>query len=470
VLVMEGVSDFLWDPVGRALATEALDALPERDSGLRARLLAGTVVMDSWRLVEDAGSRSLSALEMAERVGDRRALVEALRARQFACSGPEGADERLALGGRLLALGVDGDDDALLWGRLWRFDAHAQLGDMAAVTADVEALAALADRMRSPLVRWHAIRSQATLAAARGRFPEAIELGEQAIELSRRSGHEGSVLPSFGYLLAVRAQIGQFDDRPEDAVFSHIDSSATSGLRGMLARWMFAAGRLAEAERLYRGLPGLDELPIFVRLVVAASLIELAAAFDDRDAVAELFGVLQPHADRFVCGGAGVILIDGPVRLPLGIGAAALDRLDDAVTHLRAAVAIAEREGLPPAAATARYHLARVLIRRGEHDEAGALAAAVVAQARELGMRPLQAAASALPVPARARAAGPLTRREQEIAELVAQGLTSRAIAAGLHLSERTVETHVQHILAKLGLANRTQLATWVQRIRTKDT
>jgi DNA-binding NarL/FixJ family response regulator len=63
-----------------------------------------------------------------------------------------------------------------------------------------------------------------------------------------------------------------------------------------------------------------------------------------------------------------------------------------------------------------------------------------------------------------------LTARELEIAGLVARGLTSRAIAADLYLSERTVQTHIQHILTKLGLANRTQIATWFARIRMPDT
>jgi DNA-binding NarL/FixJ family response regulator len=55
-----------------------------------------------------------------------------------------------------------------------------------------------------------------------------------------------------------------------------------------------------------------------------------------------------------------------------------------------------------------------------------------------------------------------LTRRELEVAELVGQGLTNREIARRLVLSERTAQNHVQHILTKLGLANRSQVAVWV--------
>ena len=62
------------------------------------------------------------------------------------------------------------------------------------------------------------------------------------------------------------------------------------------------------------------------------------------------------------------------------------------------------------------------------------------------------------------RAAGPvlLSKREQEVAGLLAEGFTNKEIAGRLYLSKRTVENHVQHILQKLGLANRSQVAAWV--------
>jgi len=53
-----------------------------------------------------------------------------------------------------------------------------------------------------------------------------------------------------------------------------------------------------------------------------------------------------------------------------------------------------------------------------------------------------------------------LSGRELEVAGLVAEGLSNKAIASHLHLSARTVERHVRHVLTKVGLDNRTQLAT----------
>ena len=56
----------------------------------------------------------------------------------------------------------------------------------------------------------------------------------------------------------------------------------------------------------------------------------------------------------------------------------------------------------------------------------------------------------------------PLTRREEQVAILVARGLTDRQISSELAISERTVTTHVGRIFKKLKLNSRAQIATWI--------
>jgi non-specific serine/threonine protein kinase len=70
------------------------------------------------------------------------------------------------------------------------------------------------------------------------------------------------------------------------------------------------------------------------------------------------------------------------------------------------------------------------------------------------------AAPAARAVPAR------LTKREQEIAGLVAQGLSNREIAERLVLAKRTVDSHIEHIFTKLGFTSRAQIATWITQPR----
>ncbi|TQC50888.1 protein kinase [Rhodococcus sp. WS4] len=61
-----------------------------------------------------------------------------------------------------------------------------------------------------------------------------------------------------------------------------------------------------------------------------------------------------------------------------------------------------------------------------------------------------------------------LTKRERQVADLIAEGLTNQAIADRLVISPRTAQGHVEHILAKLGFTSRTQVAAWVVE-RTQD-
>jgi DNA-binding NarL/FixJ family response regulator len=58
----------------------------------------------------------------------------------------------------------------------------------------------------------------------------------------------------------------------------------------------------------------------------------------------------------------------------------------------------------------------------------------------------------------------PLTQRESEVLRQLALGLTNKEIAQALHISYETVKEHVQHILRKIGVSDRTQAAVWAVR------
>ncbi|MEK8174237.1 helix-turn-helix transcriptional regulator [Streptomyces sp. M19] len=55
-----------------------------------------------------------------------------------------------------------------------------------------------------------------------------------------------------------------------------------------------------------------------------------------------------------------------------------------------------------------------------------------------------------------------MTRREREVAALIAEGLSNRLIAQRLVISKRTADAHVEHILTKLGFSSRAQIASLV--------
>ncbi|MGZ4598145.1 MAG: helix-turn-helix domain-containing protein, partial [Actinomycetes bacterium] len=79
-------------------------------------------------------------------------------------------------------------------------------------------------------------------------------------------------------------------------------------------------------------------------------------------------------------------------------------------------------------------------------------------------LRVLGGPAVAAPARATSRRDEPLTAREQEVLELVAQGRSNREIAGQLFISAKTVSVHVSNILAKLGAGGRTEAVAVARR------
>lgn len=243
-----------------------------------------------------------------------------------------------------------------------------------------------------------------------------------------------------------------------------------------LASLYVSRGDLERAAHHYRRLPAWRQWhpPSFVALFAYNERSRAAACLGDVEGAEVAYELLRPWASYFAANGSGVVALGGSAQLALGGLAATLGKTDRAIRHLQAAIEANRRAGMPPFEAEARFELARILGARlpGERSEALVLATDAENTAARLGMQPLRERArrlaDALRTPPRGTARARLTRREDEIAGLVARGMTNRQIADVLHLSERTVESHVQHILTKLGLQNRSQVATWVTRTRER--
>ena len=109
-----------------------------------------------------------------------------------------------------------------------------------------------------------------------------------------------------------------------------------------------------------------------------------------------------------------------------------------------------DREGIEQASLEAAWAARRLM----PLDQAVAYALAPA------GSEPQPAAATTTAAKSE-RPAGPLTRREREVAALIAHGLTNRQIAEELVIAEGTVAIHVGNILGKLDCVSRAQVAAW---------
>ena len=153
----------------------------------------------------------------------------------------------------------------------------------------------------------------------------------------------------------------------------------------------------------------------------------------------------------------------------------ALGRLDEAEATLRSALELARSCSLASVTWRLWAELAAVLEAQARPAAAGAARAEALATVEHLAQEVTDAglseaflagARNVLGIAAPSRRVlrhgpGGLTAREQEVAGLIAQGHSNRAIAERLVLSERTVEDHVSRMLGKLGFSSRAQIAVW---------
>jgi DNA-binding CsgD family transcriptional regulator/tetratricopeptide (TPR) repeat protein len=456
----------------RRLCEGALGALPDDEIAARVRVAARLADVCHYLGDVDAAHVACADIAAAARAsGDLAALCIALHALQLDRSGPEGVYERAELADELADVARRLDDPIeATWACLWRVDVALQRGDLAAAARQVDAALQATAGATDVISRWHVLRAQATLAQAQARFDDALHFADSATaEMSAVGNPLGRMIwtgqvANIGYHTgidsALAAALGIPDESPVDIASSIGAVQTVSTVLVLLAR-----GRRREAAAAYRSLGPVGEWreqPHSTLFTLSFGILA-AVELDERADVAALRDQLAAHRGHHVVSGAGCVAYFGPVELWLGKAARYLGELADALVDLEYAVRTCAENGAAGFAVEAQLEFARALVARsgpGDAQRARALAASARQRADLLGMPPFVAVAQSLSE--RASASDGLTTREREVARLVADGLTNRAIATRLVLSERTAANHVQHILGKLGLANRSQIASWV--------
>jgi len=461
------------DATIRMLCEAALAALTVEHAALRAKVMARLAeVCDHLGDVETARWAGEEALSLADQSGDATALVAALQACQLANASPDGLEERAALAERILSVGRETSDrGAQLWGHLWRIDVALERGELGVATSELDAAVLRAHEVRGRMARWQLLRCQAVLAQARARFEDARRLAAQAFSILAPTGNplafvRTGLLSAMGHHIGYDAEALAASGLAQEADPSDFPTQGV--IRALAPAWVLSeVGRGDEAAVLYRALgPVAEWRPTpHATLFAYAFGICVAKSLDAAGDVASLHDLMNPYRGHHVVSGTCSVAYFGPVELWLGVAGAYLDQLDDAVVDLEQALKTCVTSGAVGFEIEAQNELAAVLARRarpGDRARSRTLAAASRKQAHALGMTPLAAQAGLLIQKLNDRSAATLTPRESEVATLVAQGLTNREIAARLYLSERTAENHVQHILTKLDLANRSQIGMWV--------
>jgi DNA-binding CsgD family transcriptional regulator/tetratricopeptide (TPR) repeat protein len=446
----------------------ALDGVPD---GTRAQLLAqraglwaiGAGRDESARAREDAAE----AVRLAGTVGTPQVVLDAVRARHGTLHAPSAAAERLELGQRAIreATATGAVLPAVL-AHGWCAGAHVDLGDTQAAEDSVAEMATLARSCGLPLARWHHCRARAALGTLLGRFEEARAANDDARALADAGGDLIARLMSSGLALSLARHRGDARELTDAHLAVVHETGPLNPIgRGALASIAVLQGHPEEATSHYDELRRLAGDPESDGLwgAVLEHIVHLAEVFDDAETATRCVGHLHPFLAAAAGFGTPTAYWVGPAQRDIGRMLRVAGRRDEAEPWLRDGVELAVAVRARPFVVRGRLDLARLLAEAGGSArlaEADQLARSAADEARRLDMPGAASAAEALlrRVGKQRRDADPLSAREREVADLVRQALTNREIAEELVLSERTVESHVRNILAKLGCANRVEL------------
>jgi len=434
------------------------------------------LVQQSWALVytgdpragESAASR---ALVIAEQAGDAAMTVWALTALMVAVGRQGRYAEALAHSRRAAALAAGSHDMRSLplhpkfFLGLALFDCDL-VGEARAAFRE-----ALDDEFGSGFLLSETLTNDAQAAFALGEWEDAVPGLIAGGQAAQEKGNQILVAQALAYRAIIATATGDHRAASELAagIAGSLEGDQLSYNAGILA-FAVAGVKTAEGDR-----QGAYDLLLrcwrfdaarqcrFYHRALAPDLVRLALALGHRNVAAEVA--------RAVAAGAA-LAPEVPTVRSLALRCQGL--VGGQAGPALEAVAFARRAPLLVEHAGACEDAAELLARGGRRDEAVALlaealeryeqagadawAGRVRAQLRALGVRPAPRGSRHRP----ADGWQSLTATERAVSLLVAEGLTNGAVARRLYISPHTVNTHLRHVFAKLGVSNRVALAAVV--------
>jgi DNA-binding CsgD family transcriptional regulator/tetratricopeptide (TPR) repeat protein len=456
--------------VATALAeVEAQPVTPEREE-LRAVVLSVRALYElDASMVDEARVDAAAARDLAESCGNTETVLEATLTLARIDIVDGGYESGLADGLRAARDARDaGFESVGVTGyRNLAIQAARVFDQRSAQTALREGLR-YADAIEQSHCRQMMATTSAMLDWGAGRWDAADETARQ--ELVERGCRRG-VLGSLDVIGLVAMSRGQADEARR-----WLDESFAAGERIEEIQFILpplwalaevdlvsgnASSAAARCEEAMQRATSAGERALLVPFVVTGVRAWLAVHRPER--AEQWLDRIREQLGDWGAASAAVAHAEGLLRLTAGSISAARDALETAVRGW-------DDRGRVWEASWARLDLAQCLMRSHRYGEAASLLAAVRATAEGLGSEPLMGRADELARVGRGRGTieepwRPLTAREFEVARLIARGGTNAEIAAELAIAPKTASAHVEHILAKLGVTRRTEIAAWVASI-----
>ncbi len=429
----------------------------------------------------EAALRALAVAKRHDQIPLQVACLGLLAMAEVTSGGIAAAEEYARRAAQLLDAMLDSDFAHSLDAVVWIGWSEVLLERWDEALRHFEKAVEVANRTERWLVLPHLLVGVVFAQRNRGRLGEARAAAEHAVHLAEKSRSPEQMTSAYSTLSWIDATLGDLDRALESGLIATDQNrDSASGWCETLALRMLADVRLMSRDH--------DEA---ITLVAAAGGPDLAdadvcsrVAWYELLTRAELMAGRPDAAAKWAQSAeAAASILNQPGRTALAKLAIAQVALAEApgsaLTAAREAVQGLEKSGMALDALRARTVLGTALWHQGSHDEGvrelksvelafSRLGAMTLSRQARTERRRLAAKSSNLRGRAEGRAWG-LTGREQEVADLVGEGMTNRLIARRLHIAEKTVEMHLSNIFAKIGVSSRAGVATYVTRAESDN-